>query len=161
MKARDEKHPTRDKWHLMQRTDAWYAFNAHMTVYLEESDMRDRILALIDAIHDPFAAEIRYQRSCWRNVLTGRQDDADKLHVQDVCQSEIKQLFVKHVRYVVFQQHELRTSQSLLADYNALLRKFGFDPVSIHQCKNAITHNRVFEVDCVCIESIPGIHCLH
>ena len=62
MKARDEKHPTRDKWHLMQTVDAWYAFNAHMTVYLEESDMRDRILALIDAIRDPFAVDIRYHR---------------------------------------------------------------------------------------------------
>ena len=131
MKARNEKHPTRDKWHIMQTVDAWYAFKAHMTVYLEDSDMHDRILAVINAIHDPFAAEIRYHRSCWRKyVLTGRQDDAEKLHVQDVCQSEIKQLFIKHVRSVVFQQHELRTSQSLLADYNALLRKCGFDPVS-------------------------------
>ena len=50
LKARDEKHPTRDKWHLMQTMDAWYAFNAHMTVHLEDSDMRDHILALIDAV---------------------------------------------------------------------------------------------------------------
>ena len=28
----------------------WFAFNAHMTVYLEDSDMRDHILALIDAV---------------------------------------------------------------------------------------------------------------
>ena len=62
--------------------------------------------------------------------MTGRQDDAEKLHVQDVCQSEIKQLFFQHVRSVVFQQHELTTSQSLLVDYNTLLRKFDFDPVS-------------------------------
>ena len=131
MKATAEKHPTRDKWHVMQTMDAWYAFKAHMTVYLEEdSDMRDRILALIDAVRDPFAVDIRYHRSCWRKyVLTGRQDDAEKLHVQDVCQSEIKQLFFQHVRSVVFQQHELTTSQSLLADYNTLLRKFDFELV--------------------------------
>ena len=48
MKARDEKHPTRDKWHLMQTMDAWYAFKVH-TVYLKDSVMRDRILALMDA----------------------------------------------------------------------------------------------------------------
>jgi len=47
--VRDEKHPTRDKWHLMQTMHAWYAFKAHMTVYLEDSVMRDRSLALMDA----------------------------------------------------------------------------------------------------------------
>lgn len=63
MKPEDEKHPTRDRWHIMQTMDAWYAFKAH-TVYLQDIRMRDRILTIIDAIPDPFAAEIRYHRSC-------------------------------------------------------------------------------------------------
>ena len=33
MKPKDEKHPSRDKWHIMQQLDAWYAFRCH-TLYL-------------------------------------------------------------------------------------------------------------------------------
>jgi len=128
MKPEDEKHPTRDRWHIMQTMDAWYAFKAH-TVYLQDIRMRDRILTIIDAIPDPFAAEIRYHRSCWKKYVSPSKSSEDgQLHVQDIRLSEVREMFFKHVRLVVFEEHELRTLQSLLSDYKALLRNFGFDP---------------------------------
>lgn len=69
MKPEDEKHPTRNWCHIMQTMDAWYAFKAH-TVYLQHSRMCDRILTLLDAIPDPFAADIRYHRSCWKKYVS-------------------------------------------------------------------------------------------
>lgn len=128
MQPEDEKHPSRDRWHIMQTMNAWYAFKAH-TVYLQDSRMRDRILTLIDAIPDPFAAEIRYHRSCWKKYVSpSKSSEEDQLHVQDIRLFEVREMFFKHVRQIVFEDHELRTLQSLLSDYKALLRNYGFDP---------------------------------
>ena len=111
----------------MQTVDAWYAFKMH-TMFLQDSKMRDRILMLIDAIPDPFALEIGYHRSCWKKYVSASQCSEDgQLHAQDVRLSEVREIFFKHVRFVVFEEHELRTLQSLLSDYKALLRNYGFD----------------------------------
>ncbi len=90
MKPEDKVHPDRDKWFLMQQQSAWQKFKTH-TVYLEDMEMRDRILRFIDCTHDPFATEIRYHRSCWNKyiaaVYAGDQEQPD-VHLQNVRPSE-------------------------------------------------------------------------
>ena len=78
MKPEDKAHPDRDKFFLLQQQRAWQKFKAH-TVYLEDMEMRDRILRIIDCTHDPFATEIRYHRSCWCKYVTDLyRDDQDQ-----------------------------------------------------------------------------------
>ena len=129
MKPEDQKHPGRDKWHTMEQMEAWYAFRCH-TVHLEDQDMRDRLLTFIGSTSDPFAVEIRYHRSCWRKYVssytqTGKDDPI--LHLQHVRLSEAREIFFKHVRTVVLEEHELRTLQSLLQDYVRILSNFGMN----------------------------------
>ena len=69
MKPEDTKHPGRDRWCLIQCDDAWHTFRNH-TVYLEDAAMRDHILTVIANTTDPFAAEIRYHRSCWKKYIS-------------------------------------------------------------------------------------------
>lgn len=67
--------------------DVWTTFKLH-TVYLEDGARRDRILAVIDAVNDPFASDIRYHRSCWkkhiRPLYYSEAGDDLKLHLQNV-----------------------------------------------------------------------------
>ena len=66
MMPEDTKHKDRTgAWLLLSYKPAWNTFINH-TVTLEDSDMRDRINRLIDSTSDPFAAEIRYHRNCWK-----------------------------------------------------------------------------------------------
>ncbi len=57
MKPEDTKHPRQGKLYLLQQEDAWMTFKSH-TVYLEDDAMRDRILAVIDAINDPISSQL-------------------------------------------------------------------------------------------------------
>ena len=82
----------------------------------------------IESTSDPFAVEIRYHRSCWRKYIssytqTGKDDPM--LHLQHVRLSEAREIFFKHVRTVVLEEHEFRTLQSLLQDYIRILSNFG------------------------------------
>lgn len=109
--------PPRTDRHIMQKMDAWCAFKAH-TAYLQDNRMRNRILTLIDAIPDSFAAGIRYHCSCWKKYASPSKSSEDgQLHVQRIHLSEVREIFFKHVRLVVFEEHELRTLQSPLSDY--------------------------------------------
>ena len=54
----------------------------------------------------------------------------DKLPcMQDVTLCEAQTMFFDHVRAVIFKEHELRSLQSLLRDYNAIISRYGF-PIS-------------------------------
>ena len=103
------------------------------TVYLQDAQMRDRILTLIDATPDPFATEIRYHRSCWKKHAKpcyGSSLDDNQTHLQDVRLTEVQQMFFKHVRTVVLEMNEPRTLQGLLLDYNEMRKNFGFESVT-------------------------------
>ena len=117
----------------MQQLNAWYAFKRH-TVYLEDLSMRERLITFIESTTDPFAAEIRYHRSCWKNHVTDKlysNNEENNLHLHNVSLSEVKEMFYHHVGTIVFEQHELRTLQSLLADYVRILQNFGLDGSAI------------------------------
>jgi hypothetical protein len=93
--------------------------------------MRDRILAVTDSTTDPFASEISYHRSCWKKFIrplyeAGTESDF-KVHMPNVMLSEVKHMFLEHVRHVILELSEPRTLQGLVSDYNDNLKNFGYD----------------------------------
>ena len=111
--------------------------------------MRDRILAVIDAVNDPFASEIRYHRSCWKKYIRPLYDseecDDSKLHLQNVRFVEVQHMFFQHIHSSVLQMHEPRTLQGLLQDYNNLMRNYGFDVSSIKISNQAVVEGTVWK----------------
>ena len=95
--------------------------------------MRDRINCLIDSVADqPYAHEIRYHHSCWLKHVRHFQkmSDDDKLPcMNNVTLREAQTIFFDHIRTVIFHEHELRSLQSLLQDYNTIISQYGY-PVS-------------------------------
>eukprot|EP00794_Sanderia_malayensis_P017851 gene17851-19634_t len=129
MKPEDKKNPGRDRWHLLQQMNSWNTFKRH-TMYLEDATMRECILAVIRCTPDPFAAEIRYHKSCWKKYISPTyswESNDQRFHLQDVHLSEVKEMFFSHVRKVVIEMNEPRTLKGLLLDYENMLRNFGFD----------------------------------
>ncbi len=132
MKPEDRKHSR--TLSIIQQWNAWHSFKSH-TVYLEDDEMRDRILKVIDATPDPFAAEVRYHRSCWNKYVKPHYNKdssspEDQMHLQNVRLTEVKQMFFKHVRNVILELREPRTLQGLLLDYNRMCTNFGFETVT-------------------------------
>lgn len=117
----------------IQQWNAWHSFKSH-TVYIEDGEMRDRILKVIDSTPDPFAAEVRYHRSCWNKYVKPhyKKDNSpeDQMHLQNVRLTEVKRVFFKHVRNVILEMREPRTLQGLLLDYNRMCTNFGFESVT-------------------------------
>ena len=111
MKPEDKAHPDRDNFFLLKQQKAWQKFKAH-TVYLEDMEMRDRILRIIYCTHDPFATEMKYHRSCWCKYITDiYRDDQDQpdVHLQNERLSEVREMFFQHVRHVISDLNEPRT----------------------------------------------------
>jgi hypothetical protein len=92
--------------------------------------MRDRINCLIESAgDDPFALEIRYHLKCWLKYVRSYQkmSEDDKLpRMQNVTLREAQTIFFDHTREVVFEEHELRSLQSLLRDYRSIISRYGF-----------------------------------
>ena len=97
---------------------------------LEDLTMRDRINCLIDSAADqPYALEIRYHHKCWLKYVRKFQkmSEDDKLpQMQNITYREVQIVFFDHTRKVIFEEHELRSLQSLLRDYFFFL---AFTPV--------------------------------
>ena len=127
-KCDDPKH-RESKFLLLSYDNTWAAFKRH-TVMLDDDDMRDRINCLIDhADDDPYALEIRYHHKCWLKYVRKYQkmSDDDKVpFMQNVTHREAQTIFFDHIRSVIFQEHELRSIQSLLHDYRSILSRYGF-----------------------------------
>eukprot|EP00112_Aurelia_sp_Birch-Aquarium-sp1_P018096 Seg4270.2 transcript_id=Seg4270.2/GoldUCD/mRNA.D3Y31 product="hypothetical protein" protein_id=Seg4270.2/GoldUCD/D3Y31 len=132
----DNKKNTGDSFHQIQQLTAWARFKEH-TIFLKEDQMRDRILAVIAATHDPFATEIYYHRSCWKKHirLTYETTDSAITHAQNMRINEVKELFFQHVRKVVLDLNEPRTLQGLLLDYRNIADNFGFSTEGIKTSK--------------------------
>ncbi|MES9879868.1 MAG: hypothetical protein ABW185_03205, partial [Sedimenticola sp.] len=131
MKGVDPKHPTRMRSKLFRISthSAWRSFKRH-TVLIEDGDLRNRLTQLVDSttvLSDPFANDIMYHHACWLkhiNHKTLRPDD--EIHLQDVSLSEAKSLFYRHVDSVIFNEHEIRSLQSLLMDYKRIVSDYGY-----------------------------------
>lgn len=131
MKPEDLKHS--NKLCIIQQWNAWNTFKGH-TIHLEDTQMRDRILSVIDSTPDPFASEIRYHRSCWvkyvKPFYKSSGSSSDQMHLQNVRLTEVREMFFKHVRKVVLEMNEPRTLQGLLVEYNQISSNFGFESVT-------------------------------
>ena len=97
---------------------------------LEDQKMRDRINCLIDSAADqPYALEIRYHHKCWLKYVRKFQkmSEDDKLpQMQNITYREVHTMFFDHTRKVIFEEHEIRSLQSLLQDYCSIISQFGF-----------------------------------
>ena len=132
-KPESAKHPE-SKLLLISHDHAWAAFNSH-SVALEDQKMRDRINCLIDSAADqPYALKIRYHHKCCLKYVRKfqRMSEDDKLpQMQNVTYREVQTMFFDHTRKVIFEEHELRSLQSLLQDYCSIISQFGFPTSSI------------------------------
>ena len=65
MKKEDKKHPNRSSSKVLriEQTSRWQDFKRHVP-FLKDIEMRRRITTLVDSTPDPFAADIRYHKSC-------------------------------------------------------------------------------------------------
>jgi len=97
---------------------------------LEDQNMRERINCLIDyTADDPYAIEIRYHNKCWLKYVRSYQkmSEDDKLpRMHNVNLREAQSIFFDHIRTVIFEEHKLRSLQSLLTDYNSIISRYGF-----------------------------------
>ena len=50
--------------------------------------------------------------------------DEDHIHLQNVSLIEAKYLFLRHVQKVIFEEHEIRTLQSLLKEYMTIMENY-------------------------------------
>ena len=129
-RLRSSLGPIHDKiLYLISYDDTWAAFKLH-TMTLEDQTMRDRINCLIDsAADDPYALEIRYHHKCWLKYVRRYQkmSEDDKLpQMHNVTLREACTMFFDHIRSVIFEEHELRSLQSLLRDYSSIVSRYGF-----------------------------------
>ena len=127
----DYKHPDRrkgiNKFYRISSEDAWRSFKRH-TITLEDQEMRKRINVLIESTSDPFASDIRYHEGCWMDFITHAPlTEAKHMKLQNVTLTEARNLFYRYIDTVIFEQHELRTLQSLLLDYKNIVRGHGYD----------------------------------
>ena len=85
---------------------------------------------LIDsAVDQPYALEIRYHHKCWLKYVRKFQkmSEDDKLpQMQSITYREVQTMFFDHTWKVIFEEHELRSLQSLLRDYCSIISQFGF-----------------------------------
>ena len=127
-KPSDEKHPNRKYGKLLRITQklAWRTFRRH-PVFLEDEEKRDRMTRVVDsvfALSDPFAADLMYHHTCWRENVDNVSQKST--HIQNVTLNEARSLFFKHVDNVIFAEHEIRSLQSLLSDYKVIVSEYGY-----------------------------------
>ena len=116
---------------LLSTKDAWIKFKLH-TVHLNDLVLRSRLNTLLASIPDcetAFGWEIRYHRGCWKHYIPDSQYLTEEVsqHLQDVNLREAQAIFFNHVRKAIFDEHEFRTLQSLLEDYQRIILNHGHD----------------------------------
>ena len=111
------------------QNQSWSSFKRH-TVALDDQVMCDRINCLIESAGDqPYALEIRYHHKCWlKHVRTyQKMRDDDKLPLMNnVSLREAQTIFFDHIRAIIFEEHELRSLQSLLRDYSSIVSRYNY-----------------------------------
>ena len=107
----------------------WAAFKSH-SIALDDQNMRDMINCLIEFTSEqPRAVEIWYHLKCWLEYVRNyhKMTEDEKLpRMQSVTLREAQTIFFDHVRADIFQEHELRSVQSLLRDYGSIISRQGF-----------------------------------
>ncbi len=131
MQGMDLKHPNRvrGKLYRINTRPAWRSFKRH-PVLIDDEELRGRLTRLVEstsALSDPFANDIMYHHACWLKYLNHTKFEPDEaMHLQNVCLSEARNLFFRHVDSVIFTEREIRSLQSLLADYKRIVSDYGY-----------------------------------
>ena len=124
----DDKNKTKknDPFRLIETESTWNRFKHHI-VFIDDQDLRQRLIALIDCTPDPWATEIPYHESCMKHYLRPTYDlsDARTLNIHNVSLPVIRQLFFKHIRKTIVEYNEPRTLRSLLSDYELIANNSG------------------------------------
>ena len=110
MKKEDKKHPHRSSSKLLriEQSSRWPDFKRHVP-FLKDIEMRRRITTLVDSTPDPFAADIRYHKSCWtEHVHRNMNDQLEDCHLQNINIDDARKLFFRHVDEVIFKNREIR-----------------------------------------------------
>ena len=114
---------------------------------MQDQTMHDRINCLIDsAADDPYALEIRYHHKCWLKYVRRYQkmSEDDKLpQMHNVTLREARTMFFDHIRCVIFEEHELRSLQSLLRDYSSIVSRYGFPTSYIKDILTQEFHGKI------------------
>ena len=97
--------------------------------------MRDRINCLIDYANDqPYALRIRYHLKYRLKYVCSYQKlrEDDKLpRMQKITFREAQTMFFDSIRLIIFEEHVIRSLQSLLQEYSSILSQYGFSTSSI------------------------------
>ena len=81
--------------------------------------MKSRLETFIASCTDPMASQVRYHKSCWmKYVCGGSQKKQEDYHVDE---NQAKEIFLNHVRNIIFEENEPRTLKGLLQDFNQIL----------------------------------------
>ena len=131
MLGEDAKHPNRARGKLFQLNtqSAWRSFKHH-PVLIEDGELTDRLIRLVkstSALTDPFANDIMYHHACWQKHINHTNFTSENsIHLQNVCLSEARSLFLRHVDSIIFTNREIHSLQSLLADYKRIVSDYGY-----------------------------------
>ena len=130
MKGEDPRHPDRKTGQLsrIETSQGWRAFKRH-TVLIEDAALRARIERVAEStsqLTDPFAADIVYHPNCWLKYVHPIQGLCASGHFENVTRFEMKNLFLRYVDHIIFNDHEIRTLQSLLFEYKRISLEYGF-----------------------------------
>ena len=82
----------------------------------------------VSSLHNCHSRSICYGRVLSQEVLdkyTYRNPNKKPGHIQNVERTEIKSLFIRHIRKVIFELNEPRTLQGLLLDYKDIFSDIG------------------------------------
>ena len=122
-KGPDKKHPNRksSKLYLISSLRAWSSFKRH-TILLKDDEIRPCITTLTDfsvSGTDPFATEVRYHHRCWQEHVSH-----PVLSDENASLIEAKYLFFRRVQKVIFEEHDIRTLESLLKEYMTIMENY-------------------------------------
>ena len=114
LKPEDTRHKDRinSKLHLIDHKQSWDKFRHH-SVHLEDEEMRARIVTFIETCDDPYAVEVRYHASCWKKYITYKEMN---IPLQNVRLGEVKIMWLEHVKELLLEASEPRSSKTLLTE---------------------------------------------
>ena len=84
---------------------------------------------IVYAADEPYAIGTRHHNKCWLKYVRSYQkmSEDDKLpRMHNVNLREAQTIFFDHIRTVIFDEHELRSLQSLLKDCSSIISRYGF-----------------------------------
>ena len=82
MKPDDPNHDKKNKFHRIEERRAWHHFCAS-TAYIQDVEMRKRLVAFITATPDPFVMDVFYHKKCW-DKSTYRNPNKEPGHIQNI-----------------------------------------------------------------------------